>query len=234
MPVWKASFLVLLAFPGIALVDAALDVPEPEERLLTPEQLLKFHAKMDADANGKLSLEEVLKFAHDNGKSAVAIDGKAIMETLDSDNNGKISLDELELGLAAYFYPKLHEDVLQMVTQRKLEGKDHDKDGLLTIDEFWNDSDSEVPEVNLSGPPHSEDELHLFQKLDEDGSGKINMKELLVWESWHINFAGAIENFMQLADTDSDQHVTIEELQAATEKEETKYKIMEMAQHHEF
>jgi len=230
MPVLKTSFIVLLlAFTGKA--KEAFDVPEPEERLLTPEQLLKFHAKMDADADGKLSLDEVLQFAHDNRKSAAAIDGKALMKTMDTDKDGQINLDELELGLAAYFYPKLHEDILQIVTQRTLENKDLDKDGLITIDEFWNGV--EVPGMNPSGS-HSVDELHLFNKLDTDGSGSINMNELRVWESWHIDFAGAIENFMQLADTNKDQHVTIEELQAAIEKEETKYKTLDMAQRHGF
>mmetsp|Transcript_47009 Transcript_47009/g.90705 ORF Transcript_47009/g.90705 Transcript_47009/m.90705 type:complete len:114 (+) Transcript_47009:1-342(+) len=109
--------------------------------------------------------------------------------------------------------------------------RDVDNDGFLSFDELWSKDQvssprSEVPEDAA---------MRMFKKLDEDGSGKIDVKELLRWESGHVNDHDVMERFMQLADTNGDQHVTVEELHAAHEKGGNPAEIYfeEMAEHHE-
>jgi len=211
----------------------------------TPEQLHKLHAKMDADANGKLSLDEIMHFSHETRLLKVAREALGWMHHMDSDKDGKLSLDEIvksqgeeEGGLDKFkatdrnsdgfldekeLSQVFHENVHQTAAQKAVEDKDQDKDGLLTIDEFWGKT------------KRGKKEVQTFEKLDKDGSGKIDEKEMFFWESGHIRSLQAMEGFMKLADNNSDQHVTIEELHAVHGKEEhgTKYHFMEMIQHHE-
>jgi len=79
-----------------------------------------------------------------------------------------------------------------------------------------------------------EESEQMFKKLDKDGSGKLDVKELLLFESGHFYTVDAMEKFMQLADTDGDQHVTVAEFHSAhKEEDEASFHFMEMAQHHE-
>jgi len=66
-----------------------------EGDILSPEQLRKLHIKMDADANRKLSLDEVLDFIFDTRKSAAVKESKRALTELDGDKDGKVSMEEL-------------------------------------------------------------------------------------------------------------------------------------------
>jgi len=235
--------------------------PESET---TPEQLHKLHAKMDADANGKLSLDEILHFYGETQRSSNAKEAPILMEEMDEDKNGKLSLEEIfksyygmdadhheikqlkaregdkfkaadkdsnglldEKEFAVFFNPDVHAKVVQVMAQHEMEDKDEDKDGFLTIDEFWGKLEG--------GDERGEHDVLTFNKIDKDGSGKIDKQELVFWESGHIQNLQDMESFIQLADTDSDHHVTIEELHAVHGKEENNAKeyFMEMVTHHE-
>jgi len=236
---------------------------------ISPEQLRNLHAKVDADASGKLSLEELLHFYHETQKLVATNEAPGLMQEIDVDKDGKLSLDEVtkdmygggkdgdhdahkayeahegdkfsaadgnsdglldEKELAAYFHPGVHDNVLQTISQHAMDEKDADNDGLLTIEELWGKI--------AGGPEAYEGSLKTFNKLDKDGSGKIDMKELLSLESGHVHILEDMESFIQFADTDGDQHVTIEELHAAhgtfgNEEHNAEYYFMEMVQHHE-
>jgi len=204
--------------------------------------------EMDEDKDGKLSLEEVTK-DHDAGDEHEGHDPKdvAVREAQERRSREKFEaadinkdgfLDDLEL--AAYFNPELHDHVLEVVAKHTMDEKDLDKDGFLSHDEFWSkvqavESDSELEEGEPSVPPTDDDDEKVFKKTDKNGDGKIDLEELVYWEAGHVHTAEAMESFMALADTDSDQHVSIDELHAAHGKDENeaKYHFMEMAQHHE-
>lgn len=304
MPLSIVAFLVVVVtVPEVAIAEEASDASElhetdeqeadiyeldrdddePEEHMpardeLTPDQLNKLHAKMDADANGKLSLDEMLQFSSETQKAAAAKEGNGFMAEIDSDKDGKASWEEMqthmhpsdedveheedaaqrnlyktsdqkkfkaadgdgdglldERELVAFFYPEIDGKVLQVAAQHTLEEKDHDNDGLLTFDEFMGrpvvgQSNSDAAE----GGPDEWDE-QTFKFLDKDGSGKLDLKELFAWESGHVGIGRTMESFLKLADADSDQHVTVEELHAAHEKEEhdARFHFMSMVEHHE-
>lgn len=266
--VWKATFFVFLAaVPGFAMaeeapeqhddVEAAID--EPEEKV-TPEQLKKLHAKMDADADGKVSTSEFWNFSYMTQLSSEAKQAAEIMPEMDGDSDGKLSLDEVfksyygereefdhekardgeKFGAAdtnsdglldlkeftSFAYPYFHDNVLPTVARHHVQDADEDGDGLLAIDEFMG---------KLAGvDKRSAEDLQTFKKIDKDGSGKLDEQELMPWVSGHFQKKQDMKSFMQLADTNSDQHVTLEELDAVHGKEHHAHDhFNDMVRHHE-
>merc|ERR1712008_102276 len=223
---------------------------------ITPEQLLKLHAKMDSDANGKLSLDEILHFYRETRKSSADKQAAEIMLEVDGDEDGFFGKEEFkgymfggeeaqdndqfrtvekfnvadadsngELDvkeLAVFFNPDVHHGVLRIDVQHTMDETDKDKDGFITAEEFMqkNEGASETDQ---------------FKRIDRDGSGKIDMDEMMSWESGHIHTLEELESFMQLADADADQHVTVEELHAlhGNKKYRAPYYFGEMVYHHE-
>lgn len=315
----SAFFGWLLTFPGFALA-------QDEESPFTPDRLHALHAKMDADANGKVSMEEILQTLHSHRKSNSANNSPEQLEEKDADKDGKLSLDELvkqqmaelppgeetkgmeetpemleaqeqyqadhraregmkfnaadldndglldAMELAAFNSPETHDHILEITTKWAIDGRDHDRDGFLTFDEFngppveagnqtgpeFPDSESndgshyngyhepeddddredgegpEGPEGPYHPPDpsiqHTEENLQTFKKLDKDGNGKLDLKEMFDYESGHIYTRKAMDHFMQVADVNKDGHVTVDELQASHmwERSDAKYYLMEM------
>jgi len=233
---------------------------EPEQQT-TPEQLKKLHAYFDNDADGQVSMSEIWNFSKVTQKSIAAKEAAEEMPEMDGDKDGKLSLGEIlkshygEAGdeevlhkfkardgekfkaadtnndgfldlseFSSFSYPMLNDDVLQTVARHTLQDQDEDKDGFLTVDEFSLEETGET----------SEEYLETFKKLDTDGSGKLDEQELLPWESGHFHKKQDMENFMQLADTNSDQHVTWEELNAVQEEDHgAEYHFDEMIRHYD-
>jgi len=250
MPFRKTVFvLLLLAVSGFSVADA-------DEKELSPRVLQKLHAKIDADVNGKVSLDELMTFFQDTRKSSIAKDLKYMIAELDSDKDGKISLNEVrqsdgadgddeskkaweerkfkaadgngdglldESEVGGFYVAEGNDKVLELSAQQTLDEKDSDKDGFLSFDEL---------NANI---PKEDQRPEEFELVDKDGNGKIDLKELLVWESGQFYAHANIEKFMRLADTNGDQHVTVEELHAAHEKGGNPAEIYfeEMAEHHE-
>merc|ERR1712008_401266 len=195
----------------------------------------------------------------------------------DLDNDGL--LDAMEF--AAFNSPETHDHILEITTKWAIEGKDHDRDGFLTFDEFngppveagnqtgplipdghspddmdgtsggggghYNGYDEpeddddredgegpEGPEGPYHPPDpsvqHTEDNLEMFKKLDKDGNGKLDLKEMFDYESGHIYTRKAMDQFMQHADVNKDGHVSVDELQASHmwEHSDAQYYLMEM------
>jgi len=255
MPVWKAAFLVLL------VVVSGLD------QKVTDEQLRKLFARMDADANGKLSVDEILHLHHETQKSAAARQTPGIVQEVDANKDGQLSLKEIianmyggsddenlaeqkardkEMFEAAdgddngllnakeavlYFRPDVYDNVAQVVAQQTMDDQDENADGSLDSKEFWS---------KMEGGPQPDD-LEKFKKLDKNGNGKIDMKELLPWESGRIHIMHDFDDFMQFADSDGDKHLSVEELltideihtSGADEENNAKFHLVEMIRHHE-
>jgi len=229
----------------------------------TLEQLKKLHAYFDNDADGQVSMSEIWNFSQVTQKLIAAKEAAEEMPLMDGDKDGKLSLDEilkshyeeadeeevlhkfkardgekfkaadtnndgfLDISEFSLFScPMLNDDVLQTVTRHSLQDEDEDKDGFLTVDEF-----SGKLEENSE---RSEEDLETFKKLDTDGNGKLDEQELLPWESGHFHKKQDMEDFMGFADTNSDQHVTWEELKDVQEKNHVAdYHFHEMIRHYE-
>lgn len=196
--------------------------------------------ELDSSKDGKLSLQEHLEDIQTNQVMAVGNKDEADKEmerhkTLESkkfaaaDSNGDQALDATEL--SALLYPETHESVLALVAEETLRFKDTDGDGKLSVQEFWEAVDSDG-----DGGELSDEEKEDFAKLDANGDGFLNLDELRVWESGVFHTESAMKSLFEIADKDSDMHVTADELVSARERigaGEAQYHLMEWAEHHE-
>lgn len=237
----------------------------PEEDEFTAEQFEKLHAMMDADKNSKVSLDEILKFSNEQMTLAADKKGKDLIQELDKDKDGKVSAEEYlkDLTEAAKTmdadkiaiqraeeegkFSEVDENSDGMLTEQELIASvhpkntvkstmdKHDKDGdeQLTMKEFLEEDDEDGEEKEAR--TFDEDEVSMFKTLDKDGNGKLNMKELLVWESGHFQVEEAMVDLMKVADADNDKHVTMDEIIAAQEKDESNanFHFMDWIKHHE-
>jgi len=192
--------------------------------------------EMDNDHDGKLSLPELMKDMEQWGEGDDEDQKEAqLRKDLETekfkiaDTSGDGLLDEQEL--PALFYPETHDGVLELTAKSTLQQKDTDGDGQLTPLEFWEGDQVEGEELSIS-----EEEQADFGTLDKDGSGKLDLSELKAWESGRFHTEEAMKKLFELADKDSDLHVTIDELTGAREQiagSDAQYHLMEWAEHHE-
>lgn len=193
--------------------------------------------EIDTSKDGSLSLEEHLNDIHnqaDGGdeeemkelehrKSIEAAKFKA------ADLNGDGNLDKNEL--PALFYPETHEGVLTVTVQETMRQKDTDKDGKLSPKEFWESDLADGDDADLS-----EEEKADFARLDTNGDGSIDLQELRAWESGRFHTEDAMKKLFEVADKDSDMHVTSDELAEARDMiaaSDAQYHLIEWAEHHE-
>jgi len=242
------------------------------EESLSAEQLRRLHQLFDENGDGKVSMNEVMDFAHKIGKTIASKDIGSILEEIDTSKDGHLSLeehitdiqnqadggDEEEMKelqrryevetakfkaadangdglldkseLPSLFYPETHDAVLGVTVGETLSQKDANSDGVLTPHEFW-EASSEGEEAELS-----EEEQADFAKLDTNHDGVLNHEELMAWESGKFHTHEALMKLFEIADKDSDMHVTADELAEAKEhiaESDVQYHLIEWAEHHE-
>merc|ERR1712064_249980 len=81
-----------------------------------------------------------------------------------------------------------------------------------------------------------EEEQEDFAKLDTSGDGFLTADELRAWESGRFHVEDSLKKLFEIADSDSDMHVTANELIAAREEvaaTDVQYHFIEWAEHHE-
>jgi len=193
---------------------------------IVKEALASFH-QLDSNKDAKLSQTEWL--AHNFGESDEEDEedveaASAPSSSSDQDNENKERLLEIakfkaadanadgfldEAELPAAFYPELSDRMLDITAAHELKEKDKDKNGELTPLEFW-----ENAEEDQDGPVVAQ-QMADFAKLDADHNGKLNLQELKHWESGAFHTHDAMTQLFQVADENSDQHVTAAELDNA-------------------
>lgn len=217
---------------------------EISQNPLTSEQLSILHNKFDQNADGKVSLEEVLNYA---GATDLEIANRSFSGTfaqLDEDKDGKLSLGELsefhqsedkaheeaklkaadingdgfinEDELLGYFHPEAHPQVLTATMVLQMKQKDKDGDGELSKAEFEEAGKGVDAAWQKDGD---------FEKLDADQSGKLNLDELKFFETGKFHIQQDMQQLFEVADTDKDGHLS------AAEMAEAKDKLVELPVH---
>merc|ERR1711920_463963 len=193
--------------------------------------------EIDTSKDGKLTLEEHLNDIHnqaDGGdeEEMKELEQRKVVEKQKfaaADLNGDGFLDSHEL--PALFYPETHDAVLQVTVAETMRQKDINKDGKLTPKEFWEADEADGDEGELS-----EEENADFAKLDTDGDGHLNQRELQEWESGKFHTSEAMKKLIEIVDKNNDMHFTTEELANAREQiaaSDAQYHLIEWAEHHE-
>mmetsp|Transcript_69448 Transcript_69448/g.203214 ORF Transcript_69448/g.203214 Transcript_69448/m.203214 type:complete len:255 (+) Transcript_69448:71-835(+) len=215
---------------------------------LPMEKLTGLHGKMDANADGKVSMSEALDFSADMGKLSAKKRLRSDLGLLDGDRDGKVSLQEFLRSWDRM--DPLDEEYAKDMAKRRL----HEVERFKVADE---DGDGALDELELQGllhPGHHDGVLDLatrqaiaskdkdgdgllsmrefwggrgelpepmmvdFRKLDKDGSGSLDFEELRHWESGRFREHEVMRKLFDDADKDGDEHVTAEELAAVREE----------------
>lgn len=212
---------------------------------LTEKQMHALHSKIDANANGKVSLAEVTDFAHKMRYKLANAELDDIMKASDTDKDGKLSWTEF-LGDAGEVT-----EAEQREKQQEFKDLDTNKDNSLEPDELaqmYNHHINEKVEAALTNSAlkvrdadksgtlslreffehlqvegeepveiPAEDE-EIFKKLDKDGSGSLTLKELQAWESGSFQAEEAVRKLFAAADKNKDNVLTKEEMSEASQQ----------------
>jgi len=181
---------------------------------------------MDNDKDGKISMDELIEGTFgaplpDEVELPASKDPEQIEEdaknardkvreekkfhAADKNHDGFLDKDEL----VHVFYPETHPDVMSVSSAEELKHKDKNGDGELSPEEFWERSEEGEDEDILK------EQKADFEKLDTDKNGKLNLAELTRWESGQHHFEDAMTGLFEIADEDSDKHLTAQELDTA-------------------
>lgn len=186
------------------------DFAHTMRRTMATKELTDIMTSKDKNKDGKLNLEEFHGDDVGDNPEQESAEKEVEFKGLDENSDGFVDSDEL----AALFHHHTNEKTEMMLTTHAMKDKDLDKNGMLSLEEFYNHY-----VVEDEGPPEiSEEDKETFNKLDLDGSGALTLKELRAWESGSFETEQAMKKLFEIADRDHDNVVTPEELDQAKEE----------------
>jgi Ca2+-binding EF-hand superfamily protein len=195
-----------------------LDYAHVARRALAKSELDSIVQKLDTNKDGKISLKEYQDdggrtFAHHREESDK--ERKEEFEPIDENKDGFLEPEEL----TGMFHHHINDKVETKLTAVAMKDKDTNRNGALTIQEFYGhlaDPEKEGAPVDEAEIPDEEKEI--FRKLDLDNSGTLTLKELKSWESGAFHTEESMKQLFQAADHNKDNVLTADELDASKSK----------------
>jgi Ca2+-binding EF-hand superfamily protein len=191
---------------------------EKTRRAVVKKEIAGIFDEIESTKDGHLSFDEhmaeVAEF-HTGDEEEKAQQKKAeIAKFRAADVNGddKLELDEL----VHLMHPETHPEVLEVHCKEEMRKRDTDKDGRLNKKE-WETAAPMGEHHPANADPDTHDPSADFDNLDENKDGYISMDELRHWESGRYHTHDAMKKLIDLADKDTDDHITEEELVAVAE-----------------
>lgn len=180
----------------------------------------------DTNKDGKLNLDEFLGVdSHDTTRQKPTEERRKEMviefNELDANSDTFVDINEL----ASLFQHHTNEKVEATLTNAALSQKDTNKDGVLSLDEFYAHVTSEGMETGEFGADDqesepaeiSEEDKDQFNSLDRDSSGTLSLEELMAWETGSYQVETAMKNVFKHADTNGDSVLTEKEMNGAVD-----------------
>jgi len=190
---WQLRFLRLLLCLLFSVLLATgqdedgPDDPEPEESdhginqdTLTSDQMRLIHSKVDANADGMMSMAEILGFSKNVRLEITKKDVGTIADEMDTDRDGKLSLEELLKDIETWVdegEAEMNGEALarKEVEIQKFKVADRNGDGVLDIEElpgvFYPETNDDVLDIAAA---------HTHKRKDRDGNGQLSPQEF--WE----------------------------------------------------
>jgi len=193
-----------------------LDYSHVARREIAKYELNGVVQHLDTDKDGKISLKEYQDdggrvFAHHREESDK--ERKEEFETIDENKDGFVEPEEL----TGLFHHHINDKVETKLTAVAMKDKDTNRNGALTMEEFYGHlADPEKEKVDPSEIPDEEKEI--FRKLDIDNSGTLTLKELKAWESGAFHTEESMKQLFTVADLNADNVLTADELDAVKSK----------------
>ncbi|CAE7822234.1 CML1 [Symbiodinium sp. CCMP2456] len=177
------------------------------------ETYSKVDPNADLDKDGALSKEELEKYMSTweieefpQELERVRNLEREKFKLADADGDGKLQGEEL----VAMYGHGIDEKVLEAEAKSVLAVKDMDKDGKLSLKEFWHDYLR--PDDDHDHDEDPRDRNVTFAALDSNEDGSIDLQELMVWESGLFFLEEAIDGILHFADRDEDGEAGFQEL----------------------
>lgn len=150
-----------------------------EQDALSTEQMRGMHGKIDSNRDGKISMEEIMRFSHDMRKAVASKDISTVLDEMDTDKDGKLSLEELLKDMEQWGESeeesKEEKEARVLVEKEKFSVADRDRNGVLDQGElpalFYPEVDDAVLEITAK---------EALKQKDRDHDGKLSNKEF--WE----------------------------------------------------
>lgn len=183
----RGRWRLWLSFAALALVvhcqDGEADGEDMDDGIeqdaLTSEQMRGMHAQIDANKDGKVSMEEIILYSQSMRKVIAKKDIHTVIDEMDSDKDGKLSLVELLKDMEQWG-EEGEEDKAQAAKRKELEtvkfhAADANKDGFLDTEElpalFYPETHDGVLELTAAAT---------LKSKDTNGDGVLTSKEF--WE----------------------------------------------------
>ncbi|CAK0792881.1 unnamed protein product [Prorocentrum cordatum] len=188
-----------------------------QDDVLSTEQMHGIHQKIDANGDGKASMDEVLAFSDSVRRQIAAGDIPTVLEEIDVNRDGRVSLDEFLEDIGTSDDDDDPREAERKAAQKEAESAkflvaDTDKDGLLGTEELQS---LFFPETH--GGVLSVVARHALQERDRDGDGLLSLQEF--WDGDSLEEDELLvsrteqEAFRKL-DADSSGKLDVKELEA--------------------
>jgi len=181
------------------------DFAHQMRRELAKSELDDIMKQHDTNKDGKLTWTE---FLGDAGEIPEEEQNEKHVHFKELDVNKDEALDMDEL--AQMYHHHTNEKVETELTNVAMKDKDTDKNGVLSLREFFQHLQIEGEDlVDIE-----EEDQKVFKDLDTDNSGTLTLKELKAWESGGYQAEEAAKKLFAMADKDKDNVLTLEEMNA--------------------
>jgi len=188
---------------GMVSLAEVTNFAQKMRRALAKSELDKIMTDMDTDKDGKLSWPEFLGDAREMPEEEQN-EKHTQFKDLDINNDQALDMDEL----AQMYHHHTNDKVEMDLTILAMKDRDTDKNGALSLREFFQDLQVEgEPLVRIEA-----EEQKLFKQLDKDNSGTLTLTELKAWESGSYQAETAVKKLFAKADENGDNVLTAEEM----------------------